>query len=336
MQIEKKEIKKILVIRFKGLGDILLSVPAIRALKKSYPGSHLAVLVNKEAEAVLSGLEFIDELVFFDRTKHKNAFGFLGLMFQLRKKKYDLVVDLICYPKSALLAYFSGAKYRAGTPSRGRRYAYNISVVAPKNIIYAPEVHLLAVKSAGAEIADRTLEIIIPRTAEVIIKSFLERNGLKAGEAIGINPFTNFKTRAWGLSKYAELSDALVEAGNKVILLWGPGEDAAGFLRIAKKSLVLAPETDIKQLAALVAKLKLVVTTNTFTKHIAAAVQTPTLTIYGATNPKAWESENSSNSGYIWAGVDCQPCEKNDCANLKCLNNITVKEVLEKTKSLIG
>ena len=334
LNIDKTAIKNILVVRFKGLGDILLSVPALRALKKNYPNAHLTVLINKEAKEVLTGLSFIDEILLYDKKLYGGPSGFLRLVLELKRRKFDLTVDLICYPKSALLTFLSGSKYRVGTPARGRSYAYNMKVSAPKEILYAPKVHLLVMKGAGVEDGDLKPEIFIPEQLQKDAEKFLFESGVSGQNAVGLNPFTNFETRSWGISKFAELSDALVKEGNKVVLLWGPGDDTAGFMKIAKEQIMLAPKTDIKQLGALAARLKLVITTNTFTKHITAAVGTPTLTIYGATNPKAWEPEDK-RSAYIWAGVDCQPCEKNSCEDLKCIKNISVKEVLEKANLLL-
>jgi len=328
--INKIEIKKILVIRFKGLGDILLSVPALRALKKSYPQAHVAVLVNKEAEAVVTGLKFIDEIILFEKNRHKGLMGILRLIAEIRKRHFDLVVDLISYPKSALLTYSSGAKYRVGTAARGRSYAYNIKVAGPKGIIYGPKVHLLAVKEAGAESSDETLEFHIPESEQAEIDKYLENNGIKNDEAIGLNPFTSFETRNWGIKNFAELADRLTETGKKVILLWGPGEPVEEFRRTVKGKVFIAPPTDIKRMAALLTRLKIVITTNTFLKHAATAVNTPVLTIYGATNPLAWEQEKAAGSGFVFAGVDCQPCEKNACTDLKCLKKITVQNVLDK------
>ncbi len=337
MIIDKKNIKNILVIRFKGLGDILLSIPALRALKTAYPGAKLSLLVNREAEQVVSGLPFIDELILFDKDKKGGVLDGIKMINMIRKSKFDLVLDLIGTPRSALITAFSGAKYRAGTTHRVRQRAYNIKVRGPKEILYGAKVHLLAAFVCGADITNETLEleIKIPKETELIISAYLNKNGIRSREVIGLNPFTKFETRNWGIENFASLSDKLVRSGKKVMLLWGPGEDVEKFLSIAKEKVLLAPETDIKSLAALLSKIRVVITTNTFTKHLAAAVKTPTLTIYGATNPRAWEPESKNGSDYIWAGVDCQPCEKNKCKDLKCLKNITVAEVLNKLTKMI-
>ena len=337
MNIDKAAVKNILIIRLKGLGDILLSMPAVKALKEAYPKAGISVLVNREAEPLLLGLPFIDEIILYNRQKHGGLFGGIRMLKEIHNRKFDLVLDLIGNPRSALITALSGAKYKVGTTHRIRQWAYNIKVEGPKEILYGARVHLLAASKCGADIRNASLEteINIPAAAEESIDSFLFKQGVQNQEAIGLNPFTNFATRDWGPENFSALSDELVRAGNKVILLWGPGEEVEHFKSLTREKILLAPDTDIKRLAALLKRLKFVITTNTFIKHAAAAVKTPTLTIYGATNPLAWESADS-RSGYMLAGVDCQPCEKNECADLKCLKSVSVQDVLAKLKDMPG
>ncbi|OGF48018.1 MAG: hypothetical protein A2231_13020 [Candidatus Firestonebacteria bacterium RIFOXYA2_FULL_40_8] len=335
--IVKAEVKKILVIRFKGLGDILLSLPAIKALKKSYPSAAITILVNRDAEQVVSGLPYIDEVLLFNRLVHGGILGGLKLISEIKKRKFDLVLDLYGNPRSALMTALSGAKYRVGTTHRIRQKAYNIKVQGPEEIIYGAKVHLLAARAAGADIIedDTTLEINIPVEAKESIDNYLFRNNVKKGEIIGINPFANWSTKSWGENKFAETADKLIDSGKKVIIIWGPGEDKAGFAGLMRNKPLIAPETNIKQLAYLLQNLKAVLTNDTVVKHLSVAVNTPTFTVYGSTNPKAWEPEGSPMHRFISAKSACAPCDKTECDKFICMDSITPAEVLEGMKIII-
>ena len=336
-EILESEVKNILVIRFKGLGDIMLSVPAIKAIKAAYPNANVSVLVDREAEPVLSGFTFINEIILFNRNKHGGLFGSLKMISEIRKKKFDLVLDLYGNPRSAIITRLSGAKYRAGTTHRVRQRAYNIKIEGPKEILYGARVHLLAAAACGADIygANTDLEIYIPHETAESIDNYFFKYGIKDKEAIAVNPFANWETKTWGEKKFAELADRLIDSGKKVIIIWGPGEDKDSFVKLMKNKPLVAPGTNIKQLAYLLKHMKAVITNDTVVKHLAVAVKVPTVTVYGATNPKAWEPEKSPFHRYVSANLDCQPCEKTYCDKFVCMENVSVDNVLSELKSII-
>ncbi|MFH1073471.1 MAG: glycosyltransferase family 9 protein [Candidatus Firestonebacteria bacterium] len=335
--ISKQDIKKILIIRFKGLGDIMLSMPAVKALKKSYPSASISMLINREAEQIVSGITYVDEIMLHNRMIHGGISGSIRLISEIRKKKFDLVLDLYGNPRSALITILSKAKYRVGTNHRIRQKAYNIKVPGPEEIIYGAKVHLLAAQAAGADISesDTALDLNIPAEAKESMDSYFFKNNIKKGELIGVNPFANWDTKSWGKKKFAEVADKLIESGKKVIVLCGPGEDKSGFAGLMRNKPLIAPETNIKRLAYLLQNLKAVLTNDTVVKHLAVAVKTPTFTIYGATNPKAWEPEGNPMHRFITSSKDCVPCDRTECDDFICMDSITPEIVLEGLKKLI-
>ncbi len=334
MIIKKEEVGKILIIKFRALGDILLSVPAMRAVKDAYPSAKIGVLVNKGGEELLDGQSFVDELLVFDKKSGPVIARDLDLIQEVMDKKYDLVIDMYGNMRSALLAYFSGAKYRAGLSSGSRNMFYNIVVQGSPDIIYNPNVWLRVACASGAALSGGSPSIELGAEAEHYIEAFLKAEGLETGKYAVLNPFASARTREWPGEKYIELATRLANAEKPSVIVWGPGQkEAANAIKIAAGSNVfLAPQTGIKQLGWLLKKSAAVVTGTTFVQHLAVAVGANVVSIFGATDSRAWVDPAYRKQTVLQAKLECMPCEKIDCSDFKCMNEISVLNVLEAVK----
>ncbi|MEI7905479.1 MAG: glycosyltransferase family 9 protein [Candidatus Firestonebacteria bacterium] len=332
MQIDKLSVKNILIIKFKAFGDIILSQPAIRAVKESYPWARVTVLINSEAEDILSGLDIADEILLFNKKSGYPIVRDLELIESVMGKKFDMVIDLYGNTRSALLSFLSGARYRVGMKCRGRHIFYNIKAETLSEIIYNLDVNLSIVKAAGAVTNSRSIGIFVPEEAKKYIETFWNKEGLAEKKVIGINPFASCMTRDWGENNYISLARRLKEKGFEIILLWGPGQEKAvsKMLENLSGAAMPAPKTSVKQLGALFNKLSVVVTPTTFTQHLGVAMGTPTVTICGATDQKAWSPAGNKKHCLLQAELDCMPCEKTHCEDFKCMKAISVDEVLSK------
>ncbi|PKL82858.1 MAG: hypothetical protein CVV24_08030, partial [Ignavibacteriae bacterium HGW-Ignavibacteriae-3] len=122
-KINKEIINKILIIKLRGIGDVVLSTIVIDNLRKDFPDARIDYLVEFPSHPGLSGLTEINNVFIFNRNEFWKK---VSLILKLRKVKYDLVLDFFTNPSTALVTFFSGAKYRVGFPYRGRKYAYNL------------------------------------------------------------------------------------------------------------------------------------------------------------------------------------------------------------------
>jgi ADP-heptose:LPS heptosyltransferase len=337
MDIDKNKIKRILIIKFRGLGDILLSEPSFRAVKESFPDAKVTLLINKEGYDIISGLNLVDEIICFDKKNIKNLWDDIRFINEIRKKKFDLVIDLFGNPRSAILSFLSGAKYRVGLTYRFRKYFYNIKVDGFKEVIYNVDANLEVVKKIGAYTENKSLEIFLPKDAIEYIENFLKEKTLLNSCLIGVNPFGNWFTKRWGNDKFIELSERLIRDGFNVIFIWGPFEkdELDSIVCKMKNKPIIAPPTNLKQISALIKRLNLLVTNDTLAKHIAVAVGTPTVTIFGATNKNAWTPPNNPKHIAISANLPCQPCEKIKCEHFKCMDAISVEEVYREVMRLV-
>ena len=140
MKINKDNVKKILIIQPRGLGDIVLSTVISNNIRMDFPEATIDYTVQFPLNAALEKLPFINEIITYDRKSIKSG---LGLILRVRKNNYNLVIDLFSNPRTALVTFLSGAEYRAGKPASGRNYAYNIEREAhDKNAVHQVQRNL--------------------------------------------------------------------------------------------------------------------------------------------------------------------------------------------------
>lgn len=365
MDIDLKKIKKILIIRPRAIGDVILTTPFIRALKKAFPDAIIDYLLEPFVAPVLYGNPYINKILVFKRYNQKKELPGVAqmrknemerinstvkifknnfeLFFYLINEKYDMVFDLWGNLRTILICIFSGAKYRVGFIYKLRKFFYNVSVVpeiVPKyNVYYYLDLlKPLKIKDDGGQ-----TEIYFTQQDEEYISDFVADLKSNKAKIIGINPMGSWITKRWPENKFIELIKIILleMKGTKIVIIWGPGEY---FLASKIKSyfnenkdVYIAPETNINQLAALIKNFDVLVTNDGAPKHIAVALGTKTLTIYGPTNYKSWGPADDIKHTYIFSGINCAPCDKMICKDrdIECMKNIDVKEVFEKIKLLI-
>ncbi len=365
MNIDLKKIKKILIIRPRAIGDVILTTPFIRAIKKSIPDAKIDYLLEPFVAPVLYDNPYINKILVFNRQLPKKELPAVKKMrenelqnirnsvlvfnnntdmfFYFNKQKYDIVFDLWGNLRTILICLFSGAKYRVGFVYKLRKFFYNIPVVAdivPKYNVY---YYLDLLKPLDIKNNDAQTEIYYSKQDEQHISDFMSLLGKENSKIIGINPMGSWITKRWPEYKFIELiREILTEIPDaKIVLIWGPGEyESVSKIKDSfpdEKRIFIAPETNINQLAALIKKLDVLVTNDGAPKHIAVAVGTKTLTIYGPTNYKSWGPADDSRHLYIFSGINCAPCDKMKCPdrNIECMSDIKVSDVFEKMKILI-
>ncbi|CUS98912.1 glycosyltransferase family 9 protein, partial [Candidatus Kryptobacter tengchongensis] len=285
-QISKEKINKILVVKLRAIGDVLLSTAVLKNLRYNFPNAKIDFLTEPPAKEIVDGNPFIDELIIFEREKNN-----LIKFWELRKRKYDLVIDLFCNPRSALLTFITGAKYRVGYAFRGRSYAYNVKLKPRKEVHHNVEFNLDALRAIGLEIIDKEIYIQLNEEAEKFAEKFWKENNLNGKMVIALNPSGTWETKRWGIEKFAKLGDIIAKNFNaKILILWGNQkelEDAQKIFSIMEEKPLIPPKTNLKQLASILKRCSFTISNDSGPMHISTAVGTPTLGIYGPTNPYA-------------------------------------------------
>ena len=339
--------RAILVIRHRAAGDLLLTTPALRALRAALPAARIDVLVSRGLGSLLEGNPDVTRAIEFDRKSLRSQ---IALYLKLARGGYDAAIDLVSNPRSAWMAAITRARVRAGTDIPGRSWAYTVSVPrehegarggAPR---YAPEAALALLRALG--VSDRGLHLTLqvsPR-AEQVVEGWLRAEGIAAGPLLACLPAGSWPSKTWIPERFARAMDALASDGaGEVVWLWGPGERAlAESCRALMRSPSrLAPAMGWQELAALLRRSALLVANDSGPKHVAVALGVPTVTVFGPTHPGTWHPPDGPHIVVEATGLECLHCNANVCPlpgdrHMRCMRDVTEDRVVEAARALLG
>ena len=332
--MEIKNVEKILIIQLRRIGDVLLTTPVIEALREHFPKSQIDFLVEKPADEVLRGNPYLNNIIISD----KKFFEQIKLIRRIRKEKYDLVIDFLGNPRSAWITFFSRANYRVGFDFGGRKFAYNIRIKRDNLSKYVVNFKLDVLGAIGIDEARKKMFFPIPEDINLFVEHSLSNYLDKGKILVGLAPWSRRQARRWPKHYFAQIADRLIEKYNsQVILFWGPREKEAieEIATLMKNKPLIAPPTDLKQLAALIRKCQLMVTNDNGLMHIAVSVGTPTVTMYGPTNNENWNPPGEKFHRAMKSEVDCLACHKQDCETMECMVKLTPDMVEEAVKEIL-
>lgn len=335
MNITPEKIKKVLCIKPRGIGDIVLSTIILDNLHHHFSNAKIDYLTEHFAKSALKNNPLVNKIL----TMHKTELS-LKVALKIRKEKYDIVIDLWSNPKSAQITFFSGVKYRVGYAYRGRKYAYNILGTSSKGEIHSAEHNLELLKPIGVNIISKNIHYYVGDLEKLFAEDYFSENNLINKTVLGIIPAGGWDSKRCDKNKWVEICKESIKNFNcKVLILWGPGdENDADFI---KQNLgddcLLAPKSSLVQMAALISKCNLVIANDSGPMHISAALNIPTLGIFGPTNPK-YHRPYSSNSDYVIKNdLHCIICNKLICPYLhECMTELDVNNVIDKMKVLLN
>ena len=335
MKINQSEIKKILCIKPRGIGDIVLSTIILDNLSAHYPNAKIDYLTEHFAKYSLKNNPLVNKVL----TMHKTEFV-LKVAWRIRKEKYDMVIDLWSNPRSAQMTFLSGVKYKVGYAYRGRKYAYNILGTSEKGDHHSAEHNLELLKPLDINIISKKIHYNVGALEKFFADDFFAENKLDVQKVFGIIPSGGWDSKRCDKEKWVEICNESVKNFNcKILVLWGPGDEIdAKFIKSnLGENCFLAPKSTLPQMAAMISKCNLVIANDSGPMHISAALGIPTLGIFGPTNPKA-HGPYSQNSEYIIKeDLDCIICNKLICPlQHECMTQLDVKLVIAKIKALLN
>ena len=327
---------KILIIKLKAIGDIILSTPVVENIKNNFSDSKIYYLVEKFAAPILENNKFIDGVISFDK---KNESG-LDLIIKIRKEKFDIVIDLFGNPRSALVTFLSGAKNRIGYNFRFRSFAYNFVIEPRGNLVHNIDFNLDSLKYFNINNATRNPKIFLTENISNEIKVWEEKNILNRDFKIGINAGGGWEIKQWKSLSFAKLCDELILKENaKIFLFYGPNEfeKICEIKSLIKSKVEIIPKTNLQELAYLVNKMNFFISNDSGPMHIAATLNVPTLGIYGPTNPNLQGPIGINTDWVRMDDLDCIGCNKTVCKiNNICMTDLSVEKVFDKAKIIIG
>jgi heptosyltransferase-2 len=339
---------KILVRGTNWIGDAVMAIPAMRRLRQSFPQAEITLHTRSWAEGIFRDADFIDRILTFDKTSSKIK-DVVRESRALREKKFDIAVLLPNSFESALVAKLAGIPKRFGYAKDGRSLLLTSAVKVPAwknerhevfyylNLVSAVENDQRTARSDPDDTPALDLNVSDERKSAMREKlSGLGLDPSKTTIALGVGS-TNSRAKRWPAERYAQLNDRLQEELNaNLILVGGPDEldvSREVFDASRSKPVVLTGQTDLAEAVALLAEVDLLISNDMGLAHVAPAVGTKTLVIFGPTNPETTRPF-SGDAVIIREGVDCSPCMLRDCPiDHRCMTRISVDDVFEKARA---
>jgi heptosyltransferase-3 len=351
--INLNSVHRVLVVKLRHHGDVLLTSPVFTVLKHHLPHAEIDALVYRDTADMLTGHPAVTNFYCVDRKSKRH--GFLNrlraewrLLRALRARHYDLLVHLTESGRGAVLAFVLGpqAAVARAYSKRGKfwRLAFTHRYQIPAKPRHTVEIHLDALRRIGIypDAGERGLTLVPGVKAEAAVRSLLASNHLAAKSFIHLHPTSRWLFKCWEPEKYAALINTLQASGERVVLTAAPSEAELQFVgaiaaQLRQPIVNLAGKLDLKQLAALIAQAKLFIGVDSVPMHIAAAMQTPVVALFGPSGDLEW-GPWQVKSRVVTTNHTCRPCGMDGCGNSKvseCLTTIPVEQVLTAVRQLL-
>jgi lipopolysaccharide heptosyltransferase II len=342
--------KRILLVKTHAIGDTIMITPSIKALRNKYPNAHIGLLTGLSSMRIIQGNTDIDELLAFDETAlfAPKPTEIIKLIHRVRMKKFDMAFIFQYSSLIHLLVKAFGIPFRIGFDKDGSGFSLTRSVswdITDKR--WTGDVFLDIVSLAGAKITDKRLRINISGDDIKFADTFLKSNSVTDKNIlVGIFPGGGKNTRdtvyqkRWGIEKYAAIIDMLSAHYNAKIIVFGSSDEetlVSWLIKLSHTEIInICGKTNLKQLSALVKRCFLLITNDSAPLHIAIAMDTPTVSLFGPSRAKTIIEENEKHVA-IQSTYPCSPCYCNSifpgCDQPKCMESISINEVITAIES---
>lgn len=333
----------ILIIKLSSIGDVVHTLPSLYALRQGYPDARIDWLVEEGPSGIINDHPLLNRVIVVKRR---------GWLYRprwcwevargLRNNGYDIVLDFQGLFKSGIWTFLSGGKRRIGF-DRTREFSYLfLNERLPPNDPnrHAVDRYLDMIRYLDLRVDGVKFPILIDERERGKVLGLLKDNGIWEGEDfIVVNPMARWKTKQWGMERFASFCKGISDRfGCKVVLVGGAlGErEAKPIISATEVAVVnLAGRTTLKELTCLLSLSRLMVTVDSGPMHIASAVGTPVVALFGPTAP--WRTgPYGGGHTVIRKELPCSPCFLRRCKDMRCMKEITVEEVVETVAEKLG
>jgi predicted lipopolysaccharide heptosyltransferase III len=333
--------ERILVIKLRYVGDVLLATPVLSRLRESFPKAHIAMLVNPGTDDVVRDHPALDEVLVMERGSLARQWRFVR---DLRRRRFDLVIDLTDADRSALLGWLSRAPVRLGYNSEGRwrGVLYTQVVEADRFGIHTVRYHLTATEALGLTGQPSAPILAVAPEARREADRLLREAGVDGARPfVCLHPGARGWFKAWPAERYAALADLIQTETTAQALFLGGDQERSLESRIADgmktpfRSLI--GKTGLRALAAVLERATLMVSNDNGPMHMAAVLRVPVIGLFGPSDPAVWGPWGDGHRTF-YKGLDCRACFHPDCfrGEQNCMRLITLDEVWEVVKQVLS
>jgi heptosyltransferase-2 len=346
-RVKAELIKRVVVRGTNWVGDSVMTLPALRALRRVLPSAHITLAIRPGAQGIFSAADFIDDVLLYDR---KGVLSVFPQIREWRRRKFDLAVLFQNAFEAALIPFLAGVPLRLGYATESRQGLLTHRLTLPDwrssrhevfyylYVVTALEQMLFGTSSICEADPDSSIQISENRKAEAV--ALLRAHGVREDElVVALCPGSiNSRAKRWPAEAYAGLADRLIDTNRHVLLIGSKEEadvSAEVTSRMRNRPVVLTGKTSLEEITAVLSSVDLIVTNDTGPAHIGAALGRPTIVIFGPTNPLTTRPF-SPVAEVLRHPPDCAPCMLRDCPiDHRCMTAITVDEVFERSHALL-
>ena len=333
--IDWTKVQRVLVIRLRSIGDTVLSTPSLFALRRFLPNAQIDILLEDWVAPVLEGSEFVDNVISIG----KGSVSRLSTALQLRRNNYDIVFNLHGGTTSTFLTRFTGAPHRVGYKNYQYSSLYSDLLTSSSDFwgeekTHSAEQQLALLGFTGVPVSDRPRSSLrAGREASEKIVDLLSQGGVSDEKFAPIHPSTAFVTKQWAPENFARVAEYLAACGIKRVAVTTKAEIETlnKVVNASRVPIIAFDDLSLPQITALAAKAEVFVGNDSGIAHIAAAVGTPTVVIFGSSNRDHWRPWTDAPNEIVFEKFDCQPCPGYRCevyGEPRCIQSVTTQNVI--------
>jgi lipopolysaccharide heptosyltransferase II len=336
--IDWQKVDRVLVVRLRSIGDTVLATPSLIALRRSLPHAQIDVLLEDWVAPLLENFDPVDNVISIGT----GSLARLKTAWRIRQAGYDVVFNLHGGTTSSLLTRASGAKHRVGYSNYQYANLYTDLLSSSSDFwktkyTHSAEQQLALLGFVGLAVEDR------PRTRLTVSdkarKSLEEKYSLQRPYAL-IHPSSLFHTKQWSAENFAKVIDELADKGIGAIAVASRTERAVlkDLKKYARSSLIVADDLSLPEITALASDATLFVGNDSGIAHIAAAVGTPSVVIFGSSNRNHWRPWTDAPNEIVFSPFECQPCPGYECkvyGEPRCIISVTTDQVIDAIKRVL-
>jgi len=335
-----KTVERVLVVRLRSIGDTVLSTPSLYALKRFLPHAATDILVEDWVAPVLEGHPHVDNIITVDKGRTSSR---IEIARRLRANHYDVVYNLHGGTTATLLTRATGAKYRVGYETYQYARLHNhlsqsSSFLWGREKTHSVEQQLALLGWTGVPVSDRPrTHLAVTESASGAVASRLQNAGLEGVPFVALHPAAAFATKQWSAEKFGQVAQGLSDLGLPVVVITTPAQtETVEELKLHTSAPVVSfSDLSLPEITAVLARARLFVGNDSGIAHMAAAVETPAVVIFGSSNAAHWRPWVTDSPGaaaeVVFEEMDCQPCHGYFCekfAQPECILRVPVNRVM--------
>jgi len=344
----------ILIVKLSAIGDVIHTLPALNAVRNYYPEANITWLVEEDAAPLVIGHKALDRVIVSKRKRWLKALKSLSLLSTIKKvygfikvlrdTRYDMILDFQALLKSGILIALARGQRKIGFGKGLEHMEHSYMFLNERIPAVDMEIHALTrgmmlLNAIGIPTNEIEYKLPVSNDDCEKVDELMKRHGIDGVKfLIAVNPVAKWESKLWPKERFARLADMIIDEYDARIIFTGGYEDRHIIQDIMSamkgRALNLAGHTTLKMLAALYKKTVLVISTDTGPMHLAAAVETPVVAIFGPTAP--WRTgPYGSSHRVVRADPECSPCFKRQCETIDCMHQISVDQVFDAVSKII-